>query len=128
MTNTKIILSTETVDKLRDIKEEISNIVDFNAKLVLKTDDTLRARTNYKIFGYATDLEEEMESIILRSDCVTRNELSDISEKVFNLACLANIQNIHQPDDVDKTISDKLLNMSIEIDDIIRNLKRNLVN
>ena len=125
---TKILLSTKHIDDLKHIQSEIKKYSEKSSMDIFETDKTNLSRMNFKIASYTFDVEDMIDAIIDNiSDGITRKELADLSEKVFMIASLENVKVISQPSIGSKEVSNTFLNLTLKIDEIIKDLKIQLV-
>jgi len=125
---TKILLSAKHIDDLKHIQSEIKKYSEKSATDIFKSDKTNLSKMNFKIASYTFDVEDMIDSIIFNiSDGVTRKELADLSEKVFMIASLENVKVISQPSIGSKEVSNTFLNLTLKIDEIIKDLKLQFV-
>lgn len=125
---TKILLSAKHIDDLKHIQSEIKKYSEKSTTDIFKSDKTNLSKMNFKIASYTFDVEDMIDSIIFNiSDGVTRKELADLSEKVFMIASLENVKVISQPSIGSKEVSNTFLNLTLKIDEIIKDLKLQFV-
>lgn len=125
---TKILLSAKHIDDLKHIQSEIKKYSEKSVTDIFKSDKTNLSKMNFKIASYTFDVEDMIDSIIFNiSDGVTRKELADLSEKVFMIASLENVKVISQPSIGSKELSNTFLNLTLKIDEIIKDLKLQFV-
>lgn len=125
---TKILLSTKHIDDLKHIQSEIKKYSEKSAMDIFETDKPELSRMNFKIFSRVFDTEDMIDAIMNNiSDGITRKELADLSEKVFMIANLENVKVISQPSIGSKEVSNTFLDLTLKIDEIIKDLKLQFV-
>lgn len=125
---TKILLSTKHIDDLKHIQSEIKKYSEKSAMDIFETDKPELNRMNFKIFSRVFDTEDMIDAIMNNiSDGITRKELADLSEECFMIASLEQIKVAGQQSIGSQEISDTFLNLTLKIDEIIKDLKLQLV-
>jgi len=95
---------------------------------IFETDKPELNRMNFKIFSRVFDTEDMIDAIMNNiSDGITRKELADLSEECFMIASLEQIKVVGQQSIGSQEISDTFLNLTLKIDEIIKDLKLQLV-
>lgn len=124
---TKILLSTKHIDDLKVVQEEIEKYVEKCDNDFYKCDDRY-IKTNLKIALHADETKDMIDAIMNNiSDGITRKELADLSEECFMIASLEQIKVAGQQSIGSQEISDIFLNLTLKIDEIIKDLKLQLV-
>ena len=125
---TKILLSTKHIDDLKVVQAEIEKYVEKCDNDFYKCDDRY-IKTNLKIALHADEAKDMIDTIMINlKNGITRRDLAELSEKCFICAALEGVvKSINQPDIGSKELSDTFLNLSLKIDEIIKDLKLQLV-